>query len=117
MFDATAATRALQDAVLRHDHVYLENACSDQMLWSMPSRDNQRGKRAWIDASCAVAWDWFEVDVLRQLDVGQVVVVESWIRQQYTLNGAQVVGEGVVVDVWALEDSTWRVVARHPQRG
>lgn len=94
MFDAPDATRALQDAVLRHDHAFLEQACSDQMLWSMPSRDSRRGKREWIEASCSVAWDWFEVEVLRDLDLGDVAVVESWIRQQYTSDAGPVQGEG-----------------------
>ena len=117
MFDAPASTRALQDAVLRQDHEYLEQACSENMLWSLPSRDSRRGKREWIEACCSVAWDWFEVEVLRELDLGGVVVVESWIRQQFTRDGESVEGEGVVVDVWSREGSTWRVVARHPQRG
>lgn len=81
------------------------------MIWVMPMRDNQRGKREWIDASCSVAWDWFGVQVLREVDLGNARLVEAWIGQQYRRSNeavsaeesTTVTGEGVVVDLWALE--------------
>lgn len=116
MFEATAQTRALQDAVQRHDKGYLLAACSDRMIWSMPERDNRRGKDAWVEASCGVSWDWFEVEVLRQVELGEAIVVESWIRQQYTREEQPQEAAGLVVDVWVREGEQWRLVARHPQR-
>lgn len=105
----------------RADRHRLDAMVSDRMMWTMPLRDNDRGKRDWIDASCAVSWHWFHVTVRRELDLGDVVVVESIIRQsreptvKETVNGP-VTAEGIVVDVWARESDSWRLVARHPHQ-
>jgi hypothetical protein len=40
------------------------------MIWTIPSADNRRGKREWINASCSAAWEWFDVRILRELDIG-----------------------------------------------
>lgn len=123
-WDAADRTRLLQDAVRTHDRDFLDDWVSDRMIWVMPLRDNQRGKREWIDASCSVAWDWFDVQILREVDLGDARLVEAWIRQQYRRTNeagpaeepTTVTADGVVVDLWAREGGRWRLVARHPQR-
>ena len=121
MFDAQQAIEALQEAVRSGDREYLAGAVSDRMIWVMPSSDNQRGKHEWIEASCGVSWHWFEVEVLRVVRLDNATVVESWIRQpREPVSGEDrsqpVTATGVVLDVWAEENGTWRLAARHPQR-
>lgn len=91
------------------------------MIWVMPVKDNTRGRSDWIEASCGVAWNWFRVSIHREVDLGDVRVVEAWIEQsREPVDGEEVSGpviaEGVVVDVWAEEDGAWRLVSRHPHR-
>jgi hypothetical protein len=121
LFDALQFTEAVQDAVRRGDREHLGRVVSDDMIWVMPVTGNQRGKHEWIEASCSVTWHWFEVTVLRALELDNVRVVESWIRQSRhptPSEGASgpVVGAGVVLDVWVNESGAWLLVARHPQR-
>jgi ketosteroid isomerase-like protein len=121
MFDAQQSTEALQEAVRLGDREHLESSVSDSMIWVMPSSDNQRGKQEWIDASCSITWHWFEVTVRRALELDNACVVESWIRQSRDpVSGEDdsppVAAAGVVLDVWANEGGTWRLVARYPQR-
>jgi hypothetical protein len=74
------------------------------MIWIMPSKDNERGKQEWIDASCGVTWHWFRIAIRRELDLGEVRVVESLVEQSREatagedLNGAMT-AEDVVVDI------------------
>jgi hypothetical protein len=79
MFDAEESTKALQEAVRVRDREYLEAAVSDRIIWVEPVLDNRRGKRDWIEASCPVTWNWFQVYISRQLDLGDTRVVASWI--------------------------------------
>jgi len=123
VWDALDLIRGLQDAVVAHDRDLLDAWVSDRMLWVMPLPDNARGKHEWIEASCSVAWDWFDIRVSREVDLGDTRLVEAWISQQYKLpsedgsgQAKTVAGQGVVVDLWALEEGTWRLVARHPQK-
>ncbi|WP_169735736.1 nuclear transport factor 2 family protein [Intrasporangium oryzae] len=121
-FDAKDMTEALQEGVRRRDRHYLDAVVSDRMIWVMPLADNERSKQEWIEASCSVTWNWFEVDTRRVLEIGDDGrLVESWIRQsREPVDGEEatspVTATGVVVDVWARENGTWRLVARHPQR-
>jgi hypothetical protein len=67
-----------------------------------------------------VTWNWFQIAISRQLDLGDTRVVESWISQSREPvageeDSAPVTGAGRVLDVWAVENGTWRLVARHPQ--
>lgn len=109
---------------MAHDRDFINACVSDQMIWVMPQRDNARGKQDWIDASCGIAWDYFDIRVSREIDLGNTRVVEAWIRQQRqptTEEVAQgtttpIVAEGVVLDTWSLEDGEWRLTSRHPQR-
>jgi ribosomal protein S18 acetylase RimI-like enzyme len=122
--DMAELTRRLQEAVRVRDRAYLEAAVSERMIWVMPSAGNRRGKRDWIDGSCSVDWDWFEIEVVRVVDLGSTRVVECWINQQYRPKpeaGGEdalppVSAAGAVCDVWSVEDGEWRLVARHPQR-
>jgi hypothetical protein len=112
---------ALQEAVRTHDRAYLDAAVSDRMIWVLPQSDNGRGKQDWIDASLGVTWNWFEVDVLRQLNLGDTRVVEFWVRQSRQAVAGEdpdhpVTAAGVVLDVWAVENGAWRLLVRHPQR-
>lgn len=121
MFDALQLIEDLQAAVQRGDRERVEAMVSDRMIWVMPLKDNVRGKPQWIEASLGVTWNWFRVSVHREVDLGQVRVVESWIEQSREPvddedASAPVIAEGVVVDVWTQEDSAWRLVSRHPQR-
>ncbi|GAA2743116.1 hypothetical protein GCM10009868_15640 [Terrabacter aerolatus] len=118
MFDSQHVTEDLQAAVLRGDMHRLDAMVSDRMIWTMPLLDNHRGKRGWIDTSCAVSWHWFHVTVCRELDLGGVMVVESIIRQAREPSAGEAVAgpvtaEGVVLDVWTLESESWRLVSRH----
>ena len=68
-----------------------------------------------------MSWHWFEVEVLRLVRLDSATVVESWIRQSrepvFGEDLSQpVTATGVVLDVWAEENGTWRLAARHPQR-
>lgn len=121
--DVPSWIELLQDAVLRHDREQLDDRVSDRMIWVLPDRDNARGKLEWIDASCSVEWEWFEAEVLREVDLGEVRLAEVWMRQSRRSTEADgphppatVAAEGVVVDAWALEGDRWRLVVRHPQR-
>jgi ketosteroid isomerase-like protein len=119
--DAQQVTEALQEAVRSGDRVRLDESVSDSMIFVLPTSENQRGKQAWIDASCSITWHWFKVTVQRELDLGNVRVVESWVSQSrdpVTGEDASqpVLAEGVVLDVWANESGAWRLVARQPQR-
>jgi uncharacterized protein DUF4440 len=121
MFDALEVTKALQEAVRVRDREYLEAAVSDRMIWVMPVAENRRGKREWIEASCSVTWNWFQVDLHRELDVGDARVVECWISQSRDpVVGVEgkgpVTATGLVLDVWTQENGIWRLVTRHPQR-
>lgn len=121
MFDALQLIEDLQAAVQRGDRERVEAMVSDRMIWVMPLKDNVRGKPQWIEASLGVTWNWFRVSVHREVDLGQVRVVESWIEQSREPvddedASAPVIAEGVVVDVWTQEDGAWRLVSRHPQR-
>ena len=121
MFDALRLIEDLQDAVQRRDREQLWSAVSERMIWVMPLKDNARGKAEWIEASCGVTWNWFRVSIHREVDLGAVRVVEAWVEQsREPVEGEDasepVAAEGVVVDVWADEDGTWRLVSRHPQR-
>lgn len=121
MFEAQNTLEALQDAVQRHDRERVAEFVSDRMIWVLPLADNERGKTEWIDASCAVNWHWFEISISREVDLGDVRIVEALVRQSRDPSSTEettsaVIAEGVVVDVWALEDDTWRLVARHPHR-
>lgn len=121
MFDALQLIEDLQAAVQRGDRERVEAMVSDRMIWVMPLKDNARGKAQWIEASLGVTWNWFRVSVHREVDLGSVRVVESWIEQSRAPvddedASAPVVAEGVVVDVWTEEDGAWRLVSRHPQR-
>lgn len=121
MFDAVHLIEDLQAAVQRGDRERVEAMVSDRMIWVMPSKDSARGKAEWVEASCAVAWNWFRISIHREVDLGDVRVVEAWIEQSREpvddedASGA-VIAEGVVVDVWAREHGVWRLVSRHPQR-
>lgn len=123
-WDALDRIRRLQDAVVAHDRDSIEAWLSDQMIWVMPRSDNTRGKQEWIDASCSITWDWFDVRISREIDLGNTRLVEAWIGQQRqptdqeVAQGTQtpIAAEGVVVDLWTLEDGVWRLIARHPQR-
>ena len=58
---------------------------------------------------------------LRLVRLDSATVVESWIRQSrepvFGEDLSQpVTATGVVLDVWAEENGTWRLAARHPQR-
>ena len=121
MFAAHQSTEALQEAVRVGDREHLETSVSDSMIWVMPSPESQRGKQEWIDASCSVTWHWFEVALRRSLELDNACVVESWISQSRDPVAGEdasqpVVAAGVVLDVWANEGGTWRLVARYPQR-
>jgi len=121
MFDAHEVTNALQEAVRIRDREYLEGAVSDRMIWVIPVARNRRGKPEWIEASCSVTWNWFQIEVHRELEVGDTAVVESWISQSRDpvageADSGPVTAKGLVLDVWANENDTWRLIARHPQR-
>lgn len=122
MFDAQKLIEGLQEAVRFHDVPAVQEAVSDQMIWVMPEQDNNRGKHEWIEASCSVTWNWFEVEVRRVVEVGDDTrVVESWISQsREPVEGEDargpVTASGVVLDVWARERDIWRLITRHPQR-
>ena len=103
------------------DREHLEAAVSDRMIWVMPTAENRRGKQDWIEASCAVTWNWFEVEICREIDLGDARVVESWVRLSRDPVASEevsepVIGAGPILDVWAIENGAWRLVARHPQR-
>ena len=123
-WDALDQLQRLQEAVLAHDRDAINAGVSDKMIWVMPLPDNARGKQDWIDASCGIAWDWFDISVSREIDLGNTRVVEAWIRQQRQPTAeemaqgatAPIAAEGVVVDTWSLEDGEWRLTSRHPQR-
>ncbi len=120
-FDAHQSTEALQEAVRLGDREHLETAVSDSMIWVMPTAENHRGKQEWIDASCSIAWHWFNVTVRRAVELDNACVVESWISQSRDPvpgedDSRPVAAAGVVLDVWADEGGTWCLVARHPQR-
>lgn len=121
VFDAQEMTEALQEAVRCGERAHLEASVSDRMIFVLPTSGNQRGKQSWIDASCSITWHWFKVNVQRELDLGDVRVVESWVSQSRDPVAGEdasrpVLGEGVVLDVWANESGVWRLVARQPQR-
>lgn len=121
MFDAQQALETLQDAVQRHDRDRVAALVSDRMIWVMPLADNERGKTEWIDASLGVTWHWFQITIRREVDLGDVRIVEALVRQSREPSATEdttspVTAEGIVVDVWALEGDTWRLVARHPHR-
>lgn len=121
MFDAEEQTRALQEAVRVRDREYLDAVVSDRMIFVEPVPNKSRGKQEWIEASCSVTWNWFQIDVARQLDLGDTRVVEVWIslsREPVTGEAASepVTGAGPMLDIWTNEDGIWRLVARHPQR-
>lgn len=121
MFDALQLIEDLQAALQRGDRERVEAMVSDRMIWVMPLKDNARGKAQWVEASLGVTWNWFRVSVHREVDLGQVRIVESWIEQSREPvddedASAPVTAEGVVVDVWTEEDGAWRLVSRHPQR-
>lgn len=123
-WDALDRIQRLQDAVVAHDRDAIGAWVSDKMIWVMPVVDNTRGKQEWIDASCSITWDWFDIRVSREIDLGDTRIVEAWIgqqRQPTTEEAARgmrapIAAEGVVVDAWTLEDGEWRLIARHPQR-
>jgi hypothetical protein len=121
MFDAEESTKALQEAVRVRDREYLDAVVSDRMIFVEPVLNKRRGKREWIEASCSVTWNWFQIDISRQLDLGDTRVVEVWIslsREPVAGEEASepVTGAGPMLDVWAIENGSWRLVARHPQR-
>jgi hypothetical protein len=122
MFDAKQNIEALQAAVQARDWEYADHAVSERMIWVMPLPDNQRGKRDWIDASFGVTWNWFKINVRRVIEIGDDTrVVESWISQsREPAEGEDATGplesSGVVLDVWAREGDTWRLLTRHPHR-
>ncbi len=124
-WDALARMQRLQHAVVAHDRDSIDAWVSDQMIWVMPLSDNTRGKQEWIDASCSITWDWFDIRVRREIDLGNTRLVEAWVRQQRQPTDEEkaqgthtpVAAEGVVVDLWTLERGDWRLIARHPQRG
>ena len=123
-WDALDRLQRLQDAVLGHDRDFIEACVSDRMIWVLPVPNGTRGKQEWIDASCGITWDWFEIRINREVDLGTTRIVEAWVRQQRqptadeVAQGQQspVAAEGVVVDAWTVEDGHWRLVCRHPQR-
>ena len=123
-WDALDRMQRLQDAVLAHDRDSIDACVSDQMIWVMPLPDNTRGKQEWIHASCSITWDWFDIRVSREIDLGNTRIVEAWISQQRqptteeVAKGTQapIAAEGIVVDAWTLEDGDWRLISRHPQR-
>ena len=122
-WDALDQLNRLQDAVAARDLATLDAIVSDQMIWILPVPDNNRGKQEWIDASCSITWDWVGSRISRELDLGTVRVVEAWMelqRQPTDEERAQgqlkpLVREGVVVDVWTLENDEWRLISRQPQ--
>ena len=121
MFDAQPMLENLQEAVLRGDRDALGKLVSDRMIWIMPAADNARGKQEWIDASCGVAWHWFQIEVLRTVELGDVVLVESLIKQSREPAAGEdatgpVAAQGIVADAWVLEAGQWRLIARHPHR-
>lgn len=122
MFEAQELIEGLQEAVRVRDIESVRDAVSDRMIWVMPLPDNEHGKHEWIEASCAVTWNWFKVDVRRVIEIGNDTrVVESWISQsRQPVDGeeaaAPVTASGVVLDVWTREGDTWRLITRHPQR-
>jgi hypothetical protein len=123
-WDALNQLQRLQDAVLNHSRDLIESSVSDRMIWVLPMSDGTRGKQEWIDASCGITWDWFDLRVTREVDLGTTRIVEAWISQQRQPTAHEVAqgrrtpvaAEGVVVDAWTLEDGRWRLVCRHPQR-
>lgn len=123
-WDALDRIVRLQDAVVAHDRDSLEAWVSERMIWVLPQAHNTRGKHDWIDASCSITWNWFDVRICREIDLGGTRLVEAWIRQQREPTEdelaqgtrAPIAAEGVVVDLWAVEDGDWRLIARHPQR-
>lgn len=121
MFDAQQTLEALQDAVKNRDRAGVADLVSDRMIWVMPLVDNERGKTEWLEASLGVTWHWFQISILREVDLGDVRIVEALVRQSREPSATEdvtspVTAEGIVVDVWALEDGIWRLVARHPHR-
>lgn len=121
VFNAQEMTEALQEAVRCSDRAHLEASVSDLMIFVLPTSENQRGKQSWIDASCSITWHRFKISVQRELDLGDVRVVESWVSQSRDPVAGEdasrpVLGEGVVLDIWANERGVWRLVARQPQR-
>ena len=123
-FDARERLQRLQDAVLAHDRALLDTYVSDRMIWVLPLPDSAGGKQDWIDASCSVTWDWFDLRVTREVDLGTTRIVEARIGQQRqptadeVARGTQtpIAADGVVLDAWTLEDGAWRLICRHPQR-
>ena len=64
----------------RRDRAYVNDAVSDRMTWVRPLSDKSGGKQEWIDASFAVTWNWFKIDVRRVVEIGDDArIVESWI--------------------------------------
>jgi hypothetical protein len=121
MFDAEKSTKALQEAVRVRDRKYLESVISDRMIFVEPVLNRRRGKHEWIEASCSVTWNWFQVDVGRQVDLGDTRVVELWVSLSREAVAGEsvaspVTGAGPILDVWANEKGTWRLVARQAQR-
>lgn len=121
MFDAEESTKALQEAVRVRDREYLDAVISDRMVFVEPVLDRRRGKREWIEASCSVTWNWFQIDIPRQVDLGGTYVVEVWVSlSREPVAGEEVkgpvTGAGPMLDVWANEDGVWRLVARQTQR-
>ncbi|WP_460626782.1 DUF4440 domain-containing protein [Intrasporangium mesophilum] len=120
MFDAEESTKALQEAVRVRDRKHLDAVVSERMIWVEPVSEIRRGKREWIEASCSVTWNWFQIAISRQLDLGDTRVVESWISlSREPVAGEEeaepVIGAGRILDIWAIENGIWRLVARHPQ--
>ena len=106
-----------------HEDDLIEACVSDRIVWVLPIPDSNRGKQEWIDASCAITWDWLELPVTREVDLDTTRIVEAWISQQRQPTSDEVAqgkhpsppkelsstfGQSKVGD--------WRLICRHPQR-
>lgn len=123
-FDPLTATQRLQEAVRCNDVGALQDLVSERMLFASARSlltfgasgfTELLGRDEWLAAARHVEWVRFDVQRVRSLDLGAVMVVDCRLTQVARYQGQQQKTKWVVTDVWSLEEPGWRLVARHPE--
>lgn len=106
----------LQEAVLAKDRETLEQLVDPGFALTGSAALGLLDKEQWIDAALEFAWDAFDFEESRTIDLESTAVVITRLRQRGRWKGQDIGGRFLLVDLFRRFEEVWRLVSRYAER-